>query len=76
MLTLAPRAARVFDPIDVKRYKDPEWQADAFAGELLMPAPLIIGRNVEDISRMCGTSRAAAYIQKRAAEKSQSTFAG
>lgn len=34
---------------DHKHYEDSEWQADAFASELLMPSEQCIGLSVEDI---------------------------
>lgn len=46
----------------VPSYRDPEWQANTFASELLMPNHLIQGMQVEDVMRMCGTSRQAAEI--------------
>jgi len=44
-------------------YEDPEWQADAFAGELLIPARLVSGMSYQDISRECGVSYKAAMYQ-------------
>ncbi|MBQ3088981.1 MAG: ImmA/IrrE family metallo-endopeptidase [Oscillospiraceae bacterium] len=44
---------------------DPEWQADAFAGELLIPAHLMRGKRVEEIAQACGVSTAAARVQQK-----------
>mgnify|MGYP003606304241 CR=1 FL=1 len=57
--------ARIPRGIAVPAYKDPEWQATAFAAELLMPANLIGGLSIYDISILCGVSLSAAQIQKR-----------
>ncbi len=47
----------------VKTYLDPEWQADALAGEILMPAHLIKGKSISEISDLCGVSFKAAERQ-------------
>jgi len=47
----------------VKAYEDPEWQAECFAAELLMPHHLIGGMNVSEISKRCNVSHAAAKTQ-------------
>ena len=47
----------------VKTYMDPEWQADAFGGELLVPCNLITGMSAEEISRECKVSMSAAKCQ-------------
>lgn len=57
--------ARVAPGQIIKPFLDPEWQASAFAGELLMPAHLIRGMSVNDICRNCGVSEAAAEKQLR-----------
>lgn len=44
-------------------YLDPEWQANAFAGELLAPPHLIRGMTADEIGRMCKVSRKVAEIQ-------------
>ena len=36
---------------EIKTYEDPEWQADAFAGEFLMPSNLIKGLSPGEISK-------------------------
>lgn len=57
--------ARLEDDANIKAYEDPEWQADAFGGELLVPNHLIKGLSVEEISEKCGVSLAAAKYQKK-----------
>lgn len=47
----------------LEAFRDPEWQADAFAGELLVPASLVKGMNPEQVSVLCGVSNAAATYQ-------------
>mgnify|MGYP000952505712 FL=1 len=44
---------------------DPEWQANAFAGELMAPYDLVKNMSVEEISEKCGMSMTAASIQYR-----------
>ncbi len=48
---------------DVPVYMDPEWQADAFGGELLIPSHLVKGMSAEEIMIRCGVSRSAANYQ-------------
>ena len=52
-------------------YKDPEWQADAFAGEVLMDSEVIKDMSVYEIVERCGVSFAAARVQKNANKKNQ-----
>lgn len=47
----------------IKPYCDPEWQADAFAGELLVPYKLVRGMSATEVSRLCGVSYSAAKYQ-------------
>jgi len=49
----------------IPAYLDPEWQADCFAGELLMPAELIKSMNANEIAFACRVSLAAARTQLR-----------
>ena len=35
--------------LTIPAYRSPEWQADAFGGELLMPAHLIADMTVEEV---------------------------
>ena len=44
-------------------YEDPEWQADAFAGELLASSYLIKGMTESQIMKRCFVSSAAAHTQ-------------
>ena len=44
-------------------YEDPEWQADAFAGELLMYHPLVKNMSPLEIELKCGVTRKAAITQ-------------
>lgn len=46
-----------------KIYEDPEWQADQFAAELLMPYNLVKNLGVEEIYRRCNVSFAAAKVR-------------
>ena len=55
---------------EVPAYKDPEWQANTFAAELMAPSYLIKDMTVEEIMKKCGMSRQAATIQYRVVHKS------
>jgi len=46
------------------RQEDPEWQANAFAGELLMDAYIIRPLTIEEVARYCKVSQDAARVQK------------
>lgn len=48
---------------DMALYMDPEWQADAFGGELLVPFKLAADLSIEEISAKCGVSMQAARCQ-------------
>ena len=48
----------------IPAYKDPEWQANAFAGELLAPYECIQGMTLEDISLKYGVTEKAAAVQR------------
>lgn len=50
----------------LKPYEDPEWQADAFGGELLASSYLIRGMSEVEVQSKCGVSSAAAHCQLRA----------
>lgn len=50
---------------DIPPYKDPEWQANTFAGELLAPYEYIKDMSVIDIARYYGITEKAASIQRR-----------
>jgi len=49
----------------VETFRDPEWQADAFGGELLIPHHLIGGMTAGEICEKCGVSSKAAEFQLR-----------
>lgn len=55
--------ARTAEGAKVPNYRLPEWQADAFGGELLMPAHLISDMTVEEIMAKCKVSESAAVCQ-------------
>lgn len=50
---------------DIPIYKQPEWQANTFAAELLAPADLIGGVDIDEISTTYKVSSTCAEIQKR-----------
>lgn len=56
--------ARIGDNSKIVTYCDPEWQADAFGGELLVPKHLIGNMTINEIASLCDVSYAAARIQK------------
>lgn len=60
---------RIYDNERVKTFEDPEWQATAFAGELLCPAEFTKGLSVDVIAEKYGVSLDAAKIQKRKGER-------
>ncbi|MBR0418175.1 MAG: ImmA/IrrE family metallo-endopeptidase [Erysipelotrichaceae bacterium] len=47
----------------LKPYEDPEWQANAFGGELLASSYLIDGMTAEEVKEKCGVSLVAAKNQ-------------
>lgn len=49
----------------LKPYEDPEWQANAFGGELLASSYLIKGMRDCEVSEKCGVSISAARVQLR-----------
>ncbi|WP_290457642.1 ImmA/IrrE family metallo-endopeptidase [Faecalibaculum rodentium] len=53
----------------IPAYKDPEWQANAFAAELLAPADLLVGMTVEEVVEKFGVSMTCANIQLQQAAK-------
>lgn len=46
----------------IPAYRDPEWQANTFASEFLIPHDLVKGMTPEEVSVKCGTSLEAARI--------------
>ncbi len=55
--------ARLGETKNVQAYRNPEWQADTFAAELLMPVELITTDDTEWISNTFGVSKQAAQIR-------------
>lgn len=53
----------------VVAFQDPEWQAKALVGELMMPRELIKDLSVEEVMDKCGVSRDAAEYQLRFVKK-------
>ena len=51
---------------DIPAYRNSEWQADALAGEILMPNPEIRGMTVQEIASVYGVSANAAMTQLKA----------
>lgn len=49
---------------DLPAYKNPEWQAECFAGELLMPYKQVKDMTEEEIVEQCQVSKRAAHYQK------------
>ncbi|MBU5448943.1 ImmA/IrrE family metallo-endopeptidase [Blautia sp. MSJ-36] len=49
----------------VPTYMDPEWQANAFGGELLVPYEQAKQLSIEEIAEKCGVSKCAATCQYR-----------
>ncbi len=54
---------RNFSGQEPKPFEDPEWQANCFAGELLMAAHLIKGMDASEVEAKCGVSYQAAMTQ-------------
>ena len=57
------RLTRVSDDAYVPRYCDPEWQADTFASEFLMPFTACVGLEPEEIRKTYHVSRKAAEVR-------------
>lgn len=57
--------ARINSNVKIEVFRDPEWQADAFGGELLVPYYLTRGMSVEEIINQCKVSYPAAQIQRK-----------
>lgn len=61
------RLQRIAAPAKVKPYLDPEWQANAFAGELLVPLELFKKlKHSEDACNIFGVSKKALDVQTKA----------
>lgn len=54
---------------EIPAYRDPEWQANTFAGEIMAPYKLTCCMSVEEIMDKCGMSRQAAEIQYKSFRK-------
>lgn len=50
---------------NIPAFRNPEWQANTFAAELMAPGYLIQNMSVSEIVEKCGISRQAAEIQKK-----------
>ncbi len=48
---------------EIPAYRDPEWQANTFAGELMAPYNLTCCMSIEEMMEECGMSKKAAEIQ-------------
>ena len=55
--------ARMKPGAKIPPYRDPEWQANAFAGELLMPVHIITGMTPLMVSKECRVTIQAAIVQ-------------
>lgn len=55
--------ARLEQGKKLETFRDPEWQANTLAGELLIPIELIQGMSPDEIASRCGVSYSAANIQ-------------
>ena len=58
------KLSRVSKDFVVPKYKDPEWQADTFAAEFLMPFDQCKDMNVEEIKNTYHVTRSAATTRK------------
>lgn len=56
--------ARVQSKSQIPAYRNPEWQANTFAAELLVPEYIARTINVKKIPNLCGVSMQVANIQK------------
>ncbi|MGN0489391.1 MAG: ImmA/IrrE family metallo-endopeptidase [Ruminococcus sp.] len=54
---------------DIPIYFNPEWQANVYAAELLMPSEMIVNMTVDEIVEKCQVSRQAAIISLKNAKK-------
>lgn len=46
-----------------RAYEDPEWQANCFSGELLVPKHLVKGMTIDEIVEKCNVTHSMAYYQ-------------
>ena len=54
---------------DIPVYRNPEWQANVFAAELMAPYNLVKNMSINEIMNRCGMSRQAASIQYKECRK-------
>lgn len=59
------RLERNFSGCKQPAYRDPEWQAKCFAGELMIAAHLCHKMSPDEIVDQCGVSREAAWCQHK-----------
>lgn len=57
------RLTRNFSHTKAAAFRDPEWQAKCFAGELMVAAHLVKDMNAHEIAKQCGISYDAACVQ-------------
>lgn len=46
-----------------RAYEDPEWQANCFAGELLVPKHIVKGMSIEEVMEKCNVTYSMAQYQ-------------
>lgn len=61
--------ARMATESEIPAYRNPEWQATAFGGELLAPTEMIKGMREEEVAKEFGVSLAAARTQLKLANR-------
>lgn len=64
-VALGVQLSRVSDEAAIKPFEDPEWQADTFASEFLMPFDQCIGKTSEEISVLFNVSMSCAETRER-----------
>ena len=57
------RLERNFSGGKIPAFRDPEWQAKCFSGELMVPAHRVKGMDAYGIADQCGVSYDAACVQ-------------
>ncbi len=57
------KLTRNFSDAKIITFRDPEWQAKCFAGELMVPAHLVKDMDRFEIAKRCGVSYDAACVQ-------------
>jgi Zn-dependent peptidase ImmA (M78 family) len=62
------------DGVRIEAFRDPEWQAKAFAGELLCPFNLIKGIAAPQLALACGVSDEAAHYHFKLRNQSTRRF--